>query len=368
MNSTPLFPVYQSYNAKIIDFHGWALPVQFSSIIQEHKAVRDQVGLFDVSHMGEILIQGPDAVSFLDYALTNQISGLQPGTIRYSPLCLESGGTVDDLLVYGLQPDKFLLVVNASNIKKDLEHFRQVSSGYQITITDLSPEIAQLALQGPSACALLSKLTSTPLTDMSYYQFHHQLTLAGLTVLLSRTGYTGEDGFEIYLRSDQALQLWEILMEAGAAYGITPVGLGARDTLRFEAGLPLYGNELSETISPVEAGLKRFIKLEKSNFIGKARLLKSITEGVSRRLIGVRMIDRGVPRSGYQVFKDDRPIGFVTSGTYCPTLGENMAMALIETDFAQPNIDLTIDIRGKKLLAKTVKIPFYTRPKGDEKR
>jgi aminomethyltransferase len=157
-------------------------------------------------------------------------------------------------------------------------------------------------------------------------------------------------------------------MEAGAAYGITPVGLGARDTLRFEAGLPLYGNELSETISPVEAGLKRFIKLEKSNFIGKARLLKSITEGVSRRLIGVRMIDRGVPRSGYQVFKDDRPIGFVTSGTYCPTLGENMAMALIETDFAQPNIDLTIDIRGKKLLAKTVKIPFYTRPKGDEKR
>lgn len=367
MNTTPLYPIYQKYNAKIVDFHDWALPVQFSSIIHEHQAVRNQVGLFDVSHMGEILIQGPDAVAFLDYALTNQISGLRPGAIRYSPLCLESGGTVDDLLVYCLQPDKFLLVVNASNINKDLEYLRQASSGYQVAIIDLSPETAQIAIQGPSAAAVLKELTPTPLAAMGYYQFTEHLTLAGLTVLLSRTGYTGEDGFEIYLRPDQAVQLWEVLMETGAAYGITPAGLGARDTLRLEAGLPLYGNELSETISPVEAGLKRFIKLEKPNFIGKAQLQKEITEGAQRRLIGIKMIERGVPRSGYQVFKEEQCIGFVTSGTYCPTLRENLAMALVKTGYAQPDNELTIDIRGKKLLAKTVKLPFYTRPKGDEK-
>ncbi len=361
MNLTPLYPIYQKYNAKIVDFHDWSLPVQFSGIIQEHQVVRKQVGLFDVSHMGEILIQGVDAVSFLDYALTNEISGLQSGTIRYSPLCLESGGTVDDLLVYGVQPDKFLLVVNASNINKDLDYLRQASSGYKVTITDLSAETAQLALQGPSAAAVLEQLTQAPLTEMGYYQFMSNLSLAGFSVLLSRTGYTGEDGFEIYLQPDQAVPLWEILMERGAAYGITPVGLGARDTLRFEAGLPLYGNELSETISPVEAGLKRFIKLEKPNFIGKTQLQKGITEGGRRRLIGIRMIDRGVPRSGYQVYKNDLCIGFVTSGTYCPTLGENLAMVLIETAFAQPNIDLAIDVRGKKLLAKTVKLPFYKR-------
>lgn len=368
MNLTPLYPIYQKYHAKIIDFHGWALPVQFSSIIQEHQAVRNQVGLFDVSHMGEILIQGPDAVSFLDYALTNLISGLQPGNIRYSPLCSESGGTVDDLLVYCLQPDKFLLVVNASNITKDFNHLRKASSGYQVSITDLSPETAQIAIQGPYAGTVLKELAQTPLPELGYYQFCHQLTWAGVTVLISRTGYTGEDGYEIYLRPDQAVQLWENLMEVGAAYGITPAGLGARDTLRFESGLPLYGNELSETISPVEAGLIRFIKLDKPNFIAKTQLQKEITEGPPRCIIGLRMVERGIPRSGYQVFKEEQCIGFVTSGTYCPTLGENYAMALIDAAYAQPDIDLAIDIRGKKTLAKTVKLPFYSRLKGAEKR
>lgn len=367
MNSTPLFSIYQKYNAKIVDFHGWALPIQFSSIIQEHQAVRNLVGLFDVSHMGEILIQGQEALPFLDYALTNQISGLQSGCIRYSPLCLETGGTVDDLLVYALQPDKYLLVVNASNIIKDLDFLRRSSLGYQVAVTDLSAETAQLALQGPNAISVLSALTSIPLAEMGYYQFIDDLTIAGCNVLLSRTGYTGENGFEIYLRPDQAAHLWETLMETGASYGITPAGLGARDTLRFEAGLPLYGNELSETISPVEAGLKRFIKLSKPNFIGKEQLQNQIVKGVQRRLIGVQMIERGIPRSGYQVFKDGRLIGLVTSGSYCPTLRQNLAMALIDTTFAQPNIDVTIDIRGKKLQAKTVKIPFYTRPRGVEK-
>lgn len=367
MNLTPLYPIYQNYNAKIIDFHGWALPVQFSSIIQEHRAVRNQVGLFDVSHMGQILIQGPDGLSFLDYALTNQIAGLQPGYIRYSPLCLESGGTVDDLLVYCLQPDKYLLVVNASNIDKDLNYLRQISSGYKVAITNLSSETAQLALQGPLALQVLSELTNTSLADMRYYQFYDNLTLAGLTVLLSRTGYTGEDGFEIYLPSDRAPELWETLMKTGAGYGITPAGLGARDTLRLEAGFPLYGNELSEAISPVEVGLTRFIKLEKPDFIGKNQLQKRITEGVDRRLIGIRMIDRGIPRAGYRIFKEGKPIGLITSGTYSPTLDANLGMALVETAFSHPNIELTIDIRGKKLLAVTTKLPFYTRTKGAEK-
>ncbi len=367
MNSTPLSSLYQKYNAQIVDFHGWALPVQFSSIIQEHQAVRNKVGLFDVSHMGEILVQGPEALPFLDYALTNQISRLQPGFIRYSPLCLESGGTVDDLLVYSIEPDKYLLVVNASNIIKDLNFLYKSSHRYKVNITDLSAETAQLALQGPNALSVLSGLTDYPLAKAGYYQFIDGLNLASHKVLLSRTGYTGEDGFEIYLRSDQAVHLWETLMEIGASYGITPAGLGARDTLRFEASLPLYGNELSETISPVEAGLNRFIKLEKTAFIGKEQLQKQIKNGTQRRLTGLKMIERGIPRSGCQVFKDDRQIGTVTSGSYCPTLQQNLAMALIETTYVQPDLNVTIDIRGKKLQAKTVKLPFYTRAKGVEK-
>lgn len=367
MNSTPLSSVYQKYNAKIVDFHGWALPVQFFGIIQEHQAVRNQVGLFDVSHMGEILVQGPEALPFLDYVLTNQISQLQLGFIRYSPLCLETGGTVDDLLVYALKPDKYLLVVNASNIIKDLCFLRESSHRYKVNLMDISDETAQLALQGPNAISVLSRLTDYPLTETHYYQLIDNLNLAGYKVLLSRTGYTGEDGFEIYLSPNQGISLWETLMETGTSYGITPAGLGARDTLRFEASLPLYGNELSEMISPVEAGLNRFIKLEKTTFIGKEKLQKQIQEGVQRHLIGVQMIERGIPRSGYQVLKDGRPIGTVTSGSYCPTLRENLAMVLIETAFAQPNIDVTIDIRGKNLQAKTVRLPFYTRTKGVEK-
>ncbi|NLY73850.1 MAG: glycine cleavage system aminomethyltransferase GcvT [Firmicutes bacterium] len=364
MNQTPLYPVYAKYNAKIIDFHGWALPVQFSSIIQEHQTVRAHVGLFDVSHMGEILVQGPEAAAFLDYALTNRISGLRPGGIRYSPLCYENGGTVDDLLVYSLEPDQFLLVVNASNTTKNLDFLLNASAGYQVSIIDQSKEFALLALQGPKALAVLSELTEYPLADLGYYRFVKELDIAGSKVLISRTGYTGEDGFEMYLPPDQAVRIWEILLEVGNPYGIAPIGLGARDTLRFEAGLPLYGNELTENISPVEAGLERFIKLDKPFFISKEALQKQIENGAPRRLIGVQMIDRGIPRAGYTIFKDGRAIGFVTSGSYCPTLNGNFAMALLETASARPDLEVDIDIRGKFARAKTVQLPFYTRPKG----
>lgn len=367
MNFSPLYPIYQKYHAKIFDFHGWALPVQFSSIIQEHHAVRNQVGLFDVSHMGEILVRGPESLPFLDYVLTNQISGIQPGNVRYSPLCLETGGTVDDLLIYALKPDEYLLVVNASNIQKDFEYLSGYSSKFQVTLTDLSAETAQLAIQGPNALTVLSLLTKTPLATMGYYQFIDNFDLAGFSVLISRTGYTGEDGFEIYLHPDKVISLWEILMETGKPFGITPAGLGARDTLRFEAGLPLYGNELSETISPVEAGLKRFIKLEKPDFLGKGQLEKELREGTKRSLIGLCMIDRGIPRTGYKVFNKEKEIGFVTSGSYCPTLNQNLAMALVETAYAQPDLTLSIDVRGKIVRAKTVKLPFYSRLKGAPK-
>jgi aminomethyltransferase len=364
MNLSPLYSIYQKYHAKIVDFHGWALPVQFSSIIQEHQGVRNQVGLFDVSHMGEILVRGPESLPFLDYVLTNQISGIQPGNVRYSPLCFETGGTVDDLLIYALKPDEYLLVVNASNIQKDFEYLTCYSSKFQVILTDLSAETAQLAIQGPKAHTVLSLLTKTPLATMGYYQFIDNLDLAGFSVLISRTGYTGEDGFELYLQPDQALSIWEILMETGETFGITPAGLGARDTLRFEAGLPLYGNELSDTISPVEAGLKRFIKLEKPNFLGKGQLEKELREGTERSLIGLCMVDRGIPRTGYKVFSEEKEIGFVTSGSYCPTLNQNYAMALVETAYTQPDLTLSIDIRGKIIHAKTVKLPFYSRLKG----
>lgn len=367
MNSTSLYSIYHKYNPKIVDFHGWALPVQFSSIIQEHQAVRTQVGLFDVSHMGEILVEGPEALSFLDFVLTNQISGLQPKTIRYSPLCFESGGTVDDLLVYAFNTEQYLLVVNASNLNQDFDFLSHYSSRYQVKLTDLSAEISQLAVQGPNSLSVLSLLTKTPLASLGHYQFLDNQDIAGCSVLISRTGYTGEDGFEIYLRPDQAVHLWEVLMETGAPFGITPAGLGARDTLRFEAGLPLYGNELSETISPLEAGLKRFVKFEKPIFLGKEQLEKEIREGVERSLIGLRMIDRGIPRSGYRVLNNDKEIGLVTSGSYSPTLNRNLAMALVETAYAQPNLQLFIDIRGKILQAETIKLPFYSRSKGVSK-
>ncbi|HBE79110.1 MAG TPA: glycine cleavage system aminomethyltransferase GcvT [Firmicutes bacterium] len=365
MQTTPLFPIYLKYQAKVIDFHGWDLPVQFGGIIQEHLTVRNRVGLFDVSHMGEIMLKGPQAAEFLDYALTNQIATLRPGYIRYSPLCYDSAGIVDDLLVYCLDPTQFLLVVNASNTTKDLDWLENVSRSFEVTLENLSDQTAQLAIQGPHALRVLQQLTDAPLAGLKYYQFLPQVVLDGkFPVIISRTGYTGEDGFELYLKPDQAVSLWELIMHTGTAAGIQPIGLGARDTLRFEAGLPLYGNELSQDISPLEAGLDRFVKFSKSVFVGREALLKQQTNGIPRTLIGLEMIERGIPRSGCSVIKNNQPIGFVTSGSYAPTLAKNLAIALIQSEFNSPDSKLQIDIRGKLLTAKIIKLPFYSRPKG----
>ena len=364
MQSTPLYPIYQKYQAKVVDFHGWALPVQFESIIQEHLAVRQQVGIFDVSHMGEIWINGPEALAYLDHLLTNRISGLKPGFIRYSPLCYPNGGTIDDLLVYRLAETEFLLVVNASNTERDFQWLQSQAATFDLQLENRSAATAQLAVQGPLALQLLQKLTPYPLGQLKYYQFAPEISLANQPVLISRTGYTGEDGFEIYTDPAVAIALWEQIMATGHDLGIVPVGLGARDTLRLEAGLPLYGHELSESITPLEAGLDRFVKLDKPEFIGRAALLAQQQQGVGRRLAGIVMLDRGIPRSDYRIFHQQRPIGVVTSGSYAPALAQNLAMVLIEAGLNPPDRQVQIEIREKLLAAELVTLPFYTRKKG----
>jgi len=363
MQTTPLYSIYEKYGAKIVDFHGWALPVQFAGIIREHLAVREKAGIFDVSHMGEFLVAGPDAAAFLDYVLTNSIADLMPGSVRYSPMCLETGGTIDDLLVYRLSADRFWLVVNASNIQRDLAWIRQCGSVYQAEITDLSGRTAQIAVQGPKAAAIITKLAGDAPATLKYYQFLPEVKFGRITALLSRTGYTGEDGFELYCSPGEAAPLWEELIGAGEEAGMEPVGLGARDTLRFEAALPLYGNELSEVISPLEAGLARFVKFEKENFIGKKALLAQ-TNRLPRRLVGLAMTDRGIPRSGFEVFKGETLTGSVTSGNFCPYLNNNLAMALIRSEDAGIGQSVAVGIRGKRIAARVVALPFYSRKKG----
>ena len=359
---TPLFPIYERYQGKVIDFHGWDLPVQFSSIIQEHHTVRNQVGLFDVSHMGEFLVTGAQAADFLDAALTNRIGNLQPGAIRYSPLCYENGGTVDDLLVYCFAATEFLLVVNASNITKDFNYLQSLTNGFQVQLVDRSAQTAQIAVQGPLASSLLQKLLGISLDTFRYYHFIPELKLNQTPVLLSRTGYTGEDGFELYVRPQDATMIWELLMVEGTEAGIQPIGLGARDTLRFEAGLPLYGQELSETISPLEAGLGRFVKFDKPDFVGRTALWEQQQHGLPRMITGLAMIERGIPRTDYKVFADDTEIGWVTSGSFAPSLNQNLAMVLIDSSFNQPEASVQVEIRGKRLVAKLTPLPFYVRP------
>jgi aminomethyltransferase len=366
LQTTPIFPIYEKYQAKVVDFHGWSLPVQFSGIIQEHLTVRQKVGLFDVSHMGEFLVEGPDAPLFLDMVFTNRISNLKPGFVRYSPMCYENGGTLDDILIYRWTETKFLLVSNASNTAKVGEWLTQkihrIGNDFEVSITDISLSTAQLAIQGPRAADVLEKIVSAPeQIHLKYYQFYDQVILAGIPVLLSRTGYTGEDGFEMYVSAPRGPALWDILMDAGSDFGIQPIGLGARDTLRFEAGLPLYGNELGLDITPIEANLNRFIDFSKEAFIGKTALLEQYKSAGYRHLVGLEMIDRGVPRSGYRIFKDNQPAGYVTSGNYSPSLQKNLALALINHPVAVLNETVHIEIRDKILAAKVIPFPFYTR-------
>lgn len=361
LKRTPLFESYSKYGGKTIDFGGWELPVQFSSIKEEHDAVRNRAGLFDVSHMGEIFVEGTDAQGYLQKLLTNDISKIRVGGAQYNAMCYETGGVVDDLLVYRLDDNRYLLCVNAANIEKDYEWMLSQKSG-DVIITNQSEDYAQIALQGPLSQEVLQVLMSENLDDIKYFKFKDDVEVAGHRVLVSRSGYTGEDGFEIYGRPEAIIDLWDKILEAGKGKGVVPAGLGARDTLRFEACLPLYGQELSKDISPLEAGIGFAVKLD-TEFIGRDALAVQKEEGLKRRLVGVEMTGKGIPRHGYKVLKDGREIGEVTTGTQSPMTKRNIGLALVEASATAIGTEVAIEIRGKSIPAIVVETPFYKRAK-----
>jgi len=361
LRKPPLFPLYEVYGAKVIDFGGWALPVHFSSILEEHHAVRTGVGLFDVSHMGEILVEGRDAESYVNYLVTNDVTKLNVDQAQYTAMCYPDGGTVDDILVYKLEKEKFLLVVNAANINKDFNWMKLYIEDH-VKVTNISDSIAQLAIQGPKAERVLQKLTHFNLSNIRYFGFAQQVNIAGVNIaIVSRTGYTGEDGFELYLDTEKAEALWLKIVEAGAEDGLKLCGLGARDTLRLEARLPLYGQELSNRITPLEAGIGFAVKMNKeSDFLGKEVLIKQKKQGIHRKIVGIELTGRGIPRHGYKVFSQDGDeIGVVTSGTQSPTLKKSIGLALLDKDYSEIETRIKVEIRNKKIEAIVVKSPFY---------
>lgn len=364
LKRTPLFEVYKEYGGKTVDFGGWELPVQFSSIKEEHEAVRTKAGLFDVSHMGEIEVKGPDSLDYLQKLMTNDVSKLKNGGAQYTAMCYENGGTVDDLLVYKIEDDHYLLVVNASNIEKDYDWMQKHLEG-NVKIENLSEGMAQIAIQGPKAEGILQKLSAEhDLGTIGFFKFSEEVDLNGKKALVSRTGYTGEDGFEIYCDSNDSVSLWKEILVAGKEDGVIPCGLGARDTLRFEANLALYGQELSPEISPLEAGIGFAVKLNKeADFIGKDALKQQKENGLPRKIVGIEMIDRGIPRHGYPVYKGDVRIGEVTTGTQSPTLKKNIGLALIDTKETELGNEVEVEIRGKRLKAAVSATPFYKRDK-----
>lgn len=365
LKRTPLYPVHKKYGGKLIDFGGWELPVQYQGIIKEHQMVREKAGLFDVSHMGEIEVTGEKAEEFVNYLVTNDITTIKDLQIQYTPMCYENGGVVDDLLAYRYNPQHFLLVVNASNCDKDFAWIKEHTYP-GVAVTNRSDEYAQLAIQGPLAQSILQKLTDTDLETIKYYWFLPTVKLTDIECIVSRTGYTGEDGFEIYCKPEDACSLWEEILTAGGD-NITPVGLGARDTLRFEAKLPLYGQEMDQDITPLEAGLGIFVKVNKSDFIGCEALRQQKNSRSGRVQAEFEMTGRGIPRSHYPVQKSGQDIGWVTTGMHSPTFGKGIGLALIPREYSTPGEEIDIIIRDKPVKARIGKGIFYskkTRQKG----
>ncbi len=356
LKQTPLYEAHVALGGKLIDFGGWALPVQYSSVLEEHKAVRERAGLFDVSHMGELFVCGKDAERYLDHILTNNIASMLPFRCRYSPMCYPDGGTVDDIIVYKFNTERYLLVVNASNTQKDFEWMQQNAEGYDVTLENQYASWAQIAVQGPKANVLLAPLCDGPLPEKNYS--FAELNVSGFPAIVSRTGYTGEDGVELYCAATDGAALFNLLLEAGKPFGVLPCGLGARDTLRFEAGMPLYGHELSKDITPAEAGLSFAIKPDKDAFIGREAFLAA----PARVRIGLKLIDRGIARGGEDVLVDGIKVGVTTSGVPSPTLGASYAMALIDADAAK-EAAFSILVRNRPLQAEQVALPFYKRSK-----
>lgn len=359
LKRTPFYDIYRE-QAKLIPFGGWELPVQFSSIREEHHAVRTKAGLFDVSHMGEAIVKGPGAFSFLQKMLTNDLGRIGVGQAQYTLMCYPNGGVVDDLLVYQLAEDQYLLVLNAANTEKDIAWLQQHQPS-DVEITDVSSSYVQLALQGPSAEQILQKLTKEDLSSISFFRFQQDVLIADVPMLISRSGYTGEDGFELYFAPEYAEKAWTSILSAGKEEGLLPCGLGARDTLRFEARLPLYGQELSPNITPIEAGLGFAVRVEKGEFIGSDVLAQQKKEGAPRKLVGIEMIERGIPRTHYPVYVGEKKVGEVTSGTQSPTLKKNVGLVLIDREYSSLGQEVEVEIRKKHVKAKVVPTPFYKR-------
>jgi aminomethyltransferase len=345
--------------AKMVDFGGWHMPLEYSGILAEHAAVRAAVGVFDVSHMGEIEIRGPDAGALTDYVSTNAIANLKPGEAQYSALLYGHGGFVDDVLVHKIADEHYFVCVNASNQEKDYQHIAGVHR-FRAAAELTSDRYTQLAVQGPHALPTIQPLTRADVARLRYYHFVDD-SIAGFDARIARTGYTGEDGFEIYFAPEHSERIWNALLDAGQPYGIQPCGLGARNTLRLEAAMPLYGHEIHASITPFEAGLGRFVKLEKGEFMGRAALLRQKERRVTRKLAGFEMTGRGIGRDDYEVFVDGLPSGWVTSGGPAPTLKKNVGMCYLPTDKAGVGRPVEIFVRGRPVDARTVAMPFYKR-------
>ena len=356
---TPLNAAHRRLGARMVDFGGWDMPVQYSGILDEHQTVRRSAGLFDVSHMGEIEVRGPQALDLVNYATTNNAARLNTGQAHYSALLYGHGGFVDDILVHKVADDYYFLCVNASNQEKDFEHLCALN-GTNATVELTSNRYAQLAVQGPKALATLQKLTATNLTSIRYYHFTDG-EVSSTPARIARTGYTGEDGFEIYVAPEEACRIWGEVLAAGQEFGIKPCGLGARNTLRLEAKMALYGHEITASITPWEADLGWIVKMDKGDFVGRATLEKQKQDGVRRMLIGFEMRGRGIGRDGYEVHIDGAPAGWVTSGGPSPTLGKNIGLCYLPREAAEPGRPIQIVIRDQPVDAVTAPTPFYKR-------
>jgi aminomethyltransferase len=358
---TPLHDWHQSHGGRLVEYGGWMMPVQYGSIVEEHNAVRNGVGLFDISHMGRLTFDGPDALGWLEHVTTNHVAKLAENQIQYSLMANGGGGLIDDVLVYR-SPYGYVLVCNASNRAHVLAQLERHRESRTAKLTDRTTDTAMIAIQGPAAEATLQPLFDAPLAPLRYYHLAMGKLLGDATAVVSRTGYTGEDGFELIVGPDAATRVWDAIMDSGRAHGITPCGLGARDTLRFEAGMPLYGHEMNEATNPYATGLGWAVKLEKGNFVGRDALAE-FKGKLAQTRVGLRLESKRIARQGAEVFRDGHPVGLVTSGTFAPTLGESLAMALVDPLSATVGTALDVDVRGHRESAKVVPLPFYKRAK-----
>ncbi len=357
---TPVHEAHVKAGARMVPFAGYSMPVQYTGIVDEHMAVRTRAGLFDVSHMGEFFVEGPGALDYLQHLTCNNVAQLEVGRAHYTGLMLPNGAFVDDMLIYRLGDNRYLAVVNAANLDKDRNWFMEHTRGFDVQVEDLSAAYGQLALQGPQASAILKELTAADLAALRYYSFV-ETEVDGTRCIVSRTGYTGEDGYELYAPAKATAGLWDAVLGAGAPFGLVPAGLGARDTLRLEASMALYGNDIDDTTTALEAGLGWIVKMKKGDFIGRDSLARQRKEGLTRRLIGFEMEERAIARQGYPIVAGDRQIGTVTSGTFAPFLEKSIGMAYLPAGLCEPGTRFEVEIRNRTAPAVVVPTPFYKR-------